>query len=259
MKMYEDMEAQRRHMPGLPVLARIDGRCFSTLTRGLGRPYDPRFANAMIDTTITLVERTNARTGYTQSDEITLVWEWPYVFFEGRIQKMTSVLASLASVRFSSALMDNGLGELTRRYPQFDCRTWTVPSKEEAANVFMWRELDATKNSISMAARAQYSHKELHGKSGQQMKDMLRTAGIDWDDYPALFKRGTYVQRRRRWLEFSPEERARLPPKHVAHSEPDLQVERTEVVGLIMSPLRQVTNRVEVFFDGADPITTEPL
>jgi hypothetical protein len=61
-------------MPMIPVMARIDGRSFSKFTAGLARPYDERMSRLMIDTTKFLVEQTNARCGYTQSDEITLVW-----------------------------------------------------------------------------------------------------------------------------------------------------------------------------------------
>ena len=261
MKMYEGVESQRRHMPGVPVLARLDGRCFSILTRGLGRPYDPRFANAMLDMTTALVEQTSARVGYTQSDEVTLLWHedhmpfWasPRVFYAGRIQKMTSILAAMATGRFMRALEVYGLRECADRYPQFDCRTWTVPTREEAANVFLWRELDASKNSVSMAARVEFSHSQLHKKSGQQMKEMLQERGINWHFYPARFKRGAYVQRRKRWLKYSADEIARLPPKHMARTNPDLLVERSEVTSLNLAPLRDVPNRVEVLFDGADP------
>jgi tRNAHis guanylyltransferase len=74
MKGYESAEAGRRLMPLVPVMARIDGRCFSSFTRGMRRPYDPTMSEAMIDTTVQLVKETNACMGYTQSDEITLAW-----------------------------------------------------------------------------------------------------------------------------------------------------------------------------------------
>lgn len=70
----------------------------------MARPYDERFSKAMIETTKYLVDETDARMGYTQSDEISLVWltESPesQIFFNGRIQKMTSILAAMASVKF---------------------------------------------------------------------------------------------------------------------------------------------------------------
>ncbi|KKL92895.1 hypothetical protein LCGC14_1880070, partial [marine sediment metagenome] len=100
MKMYEKAESGRRFMPLLPVYARLDGRSFSRFTKGFNRPYDKRMSEAMIDTTKYLVEETNALIGYSQSDEISLVWYSDsidsQIFFDGKIQKMVSVLAALA-------------------------------------------------------------------------------------------------------------------------------------------------------------------
>ena len=137
MKRYEAQEAGRRLMPLLPVLARIDGRAFSTFTQGLERPYDVRLSRAMIDTTRFLVEETGARTGYTQSDEISLLWHATdpkdQLFFDGRIQKMVSVLAALATVELNR-LLALTLPDYAARRPVFDCRVWQVPNREEAAN-----------------------------------------------------------------------------------------------------------------------------
>src|ERR1700741_264409 len=103
MKLYEMTEAGRRLMPLVPVMARIDGRSFSGFTRKLERPYDKRLSDLMIETTRWLVEITVACMGYTQSDEISLTWysesSESQVFFDGRIQKMVSQLASLATVK----------------------------------------------------------------------------------------------------------------------------------------------------------------
>src|SRR5690606_23998115 len=100
-KGYESAESHRHAMRGLPILARLDGRAFHTFTRGMARPYDPRMSRCMIETARFLVEEMHALVGYTQSDEITLVWyvdsasraEYP---FGGRYQKLASVLAGLA-------------------------------------------------------------------------------------------------------------------------------------------------------------------
>jgi len=91
MKLYESAEAGRRLMPLLPAFARIDGRGFSRFTRDMARPFDVRLSRLMIDTTRLLVEEGGARVGYTQSDEISLMWDAEHqTFFDGRIQKMTS-------------------------------------------------------------------------------------------------------------------------------------------------------------------------
>jgi len=257
MKRYEAAEAGRRLMPLLPVLARIDGRGFSKFTQGLQRPFDARLSGLMVDTTRFLVQETGARVGYTQSDEITLLWQSSHakeqVFFDGRIQKMVSVLAAMTSVAFYRGVVDVLPGYAARQ-PVFDCRVWQVPTQEEGANAFLWRERDATKNSISMAARAHFTHEQLLSKSGTEMQDMLHGIGINWNDYPAFFKRGTYVQRRLVRHRFSTEDISELPPQHLARRQPDHEFERPEIQGLEVPPLGRVTNRVAMLFDGDEPL-----
>lgn len=105
MKAYEAVEAARKLDSQLPIYARIDGRAFSTFTRGMQRPFDPAMTTAMIETAKHLLHATHARIGYTQSDEISLVWlaDSPQsdVFFSGKVHKMVSVLASMAAAKFA--------------------------------------------------------------------------------------------------------------------------------------------------------------
>lgn len=259
MKLYEMAEAGRKCMPLLPIVARIDGRSFSRFTQGLERPFDRRLSGLMIDTVKFLVRETNAACGYTQSDEITLAWYASsfdsQILFDGRISKLVSVLASLTTVYFNHELPHRLPPEYADRLPHFDARVWNLPSLEEAANAFLWRELDATKNSISMAARAHFSHKQLDSKNGAEMRAMLLDKGVRWDDYPEFFKRGTYVQRRKTLRRFTTEELDKLPPMHAARKDPELMVERTDYVALELPPLGRVKNRVAVLFEGAAPVT----
>lgn len=258
MKLLEQAEAGRKFMPLLPILARIDGRSFSKFTRGLKRPYDERLSDHMVSVTKQLVEATGASVGYTQSDEISLAWYSDNykskLFFDGKIQKMTSQLGALASVYFNNGLADILGREYADKLPTFDARTWQVPTLIEGANTFLWREYDATKNSISMAAHHYFSHSSLQGLTGNQMQEKLFTeAGINWNTYPSFFKRGTYV----RWIKtsspFTTEELSQLPPKHHARTNPDMVVTRRKMSVEVLPPLGTVANRVDVLFFGAEP------
>lgn len=265
MKAYEMAEAGRKLLPLIPIIARIDGRGFSKFTKGLERPYDLRLSKLMVDTTKYLVHETNACCGYTQSDEITLGWYTPEygneILFDGRISKMTSTLAALASVYFNRELPGRLPPEYVAKMPTFDSRVWNVPNIVEGANAFLWREQDATKNSISMAARAYYSHKELINKNGSEMKEMLwNDYKINFNDYPVFFKRGTYVQRRKIKSKLTIEDMGKLPIKHNARKNPDLEIERTEYQELDIPPLSKINNRANVIFFGAEPILdVQPL
>jgi len=248
--MYERRWAGQKVMPGVPVVARIDGKCFSSWTKGLSKPYHQGLFDLMVKTTEALVGESNAVLGYTQSDEITLVWsdsQSPY--FEGKVHKMESVLASIATANFN-ALVPEFVPEKCGWLALFDCRVWDVPRREEAVNAVLWREFDATKNSISAAARAHFSHGSLKGLSGKQMQERLWSeANVNWNDYPAYFKRGTYVRRIKKLKVLSTHELTHIPEKY----RPSGPVERTVVEKTGMPPLAKVTNRVDVVFEGADP------
>lgn len=256
MKLYEHQEAGRRLLPLLPVCARIDGKGFSKFTQGLQRPYDTRLVELMCHTTAYLAQETQACIGYTQSDEISLVWysdEYKsQIFFDRRVQKMVSVIASMTTAFFNAHLAEH-LPEKAGELALFDCRVWQVPTLEEAANTILWREFDATKNSISMAARHYYPHEALHKKTGNEMQELLWQQGINWNEYPNFFKRGTFIQKRTVKRAFTVEEIEHLPAKHEARKNPALTVERSEVQRLDMPPFAKVTNRVDVIFSGMEP------
>ena len=256
MKLYESAEAGRRFMPLLPIMARVDGRAFHSFAKGLKRPFDPILTEGMIETAKALAEDTGACMVYTQSDEISLAWHSTdidcQIWFDGRICKMTSQLAALATLHFYRFVLER-MPWYAFKKPSFDARCWQVPNRTEGANVFLWREWDCTKNSLSMAASTYYSANDLHGKNGAEKHDMLHAKGINWNDYPASFKRGTYIQRRKLSTVFTAEEIDALPEKHHARQNPDLVIERSKIMILEMPPLATVINREGVIFEGAEP------
>lgn len=255
MKAYEAVETDRKLDPLLPIYARIDGRAFSTFTRGMDRPFDARMTAAMVETTKHLVHATHARMGYTQSDEISLVWladePGSDVFFSGKVQKMASVLASMAAAKFCMAIPS----QYRERLPHFDARVFQLPSKIEAANAFLWRAMDARKNAISMVAQSRFSHNALHGKDQGMMLAMLAEAGVDFEGIPACYRRGSFIRREVVERLLTEDELARIPEKH----RPAGPVMRSDMKVLDMPPFNTVRNRVEVVFDGAKPSENGPV
>lgn len=84
----------------------------------------------------------------------------------------------------------------SKKLPFFDSRIMCFSDPYEVHNCFVWRQQDATRNSISMAAQSLFSHKELHKKSTNEMQDMMMTQkGVNWNDYPVRFKRGGFICR----------------------------------------------------------------
>ncbi len=148
MKFFEKVGTTQRLIPLLPVVCRLDGRSFHNFTKGLKRPYDEGFSNLMIETMDYLAKETNACFSYCQSDELTLAWYSSkmknQIFFDGRVNKMTSILAAMCSVYFNRKLPKHLPVKYEEKYPLFDCRVWNLPTLEEGANAFLWRERDAT-------------------------------------------------------------------------------------------------------------------
>jgi tRNA(His) 5'-end guanylyltransferase len=243
-------------------MVRIDGRSFSSFTRNFKRPFDEGFHKLMVETTAHLIKETGAKVGYTQSDEISLVLYSDdfesQIYFDGKVHKMVSSMAAQATAYFNKNMGKYlTYPNIQDALPTFDCRVWNVPSQTEAVNTLIWREIDATKNSVQMLAREYFSHKELDNKGRAEQLDMLHSKNINWNTYPTGFKRGTWLQRKVGFKEFSPEEISKLPEKHPAKIDPSFKVERASISIIDMPILTSVSNRVDVIFNGAQPKTDQ--
>lgn len=197
-----------------PVIIRLDGKAFHTFTKGMKKPYDEIFHNTMNATMKYLCENIQGcKLGYTQSDEITLLLT-DYdtldtdAWFDNNVQKLCSVSASMATMAFNKFLNEyytEALFELNcpitsdeymttlknkLNSAMFDSRCFNIP-KDEVINCFIWRQQDATRNAIQMLGQCNFSHKELQGKSCNDIQDMLMLQkGINFNDMPTEFKRG---------------------------------------------------------------------
>lgn len=201
-----------------PVIIRIDGKAFHTFTRGFNRPFDNVMVTAMQDTMKYLCENIEGCVlGYTQSDEITLVLcdykkLTSQAWFDNNIQKMCSVSASMATMAFNdnfAEIVSMSFADLSAddyvnlpyfrgahermiyKQAMFDSRVFNIP-KEEVNNCLLWRQQDATRNSIQAVAQANFSHKQLEGKNCNELQEMLwQEKGINWNDCPTHLKRGS--------------------------------------------------------------------
>ncbi len=180
------------------TIIRLDGKAFHTFTRGMDKPYDERFMNAMDYTAMHLsVEIQGAQIAYAQSDEISiLLTDFEKIttdaWFDGQIQKIVSVSASMATGYFNSYI-NHDIGKTDQKMAFFDARVFTIPDPVEVENYFVWRQKDAVRNSLSMFAQSLFSHKQLHGKSQADMHEMIHTRGENWNNLPDGFKRGRSI------------------------------------------------------------------
>lgn len=193
MKRYE--AAHRATLPRRTyTLLRVDGRAFHTYLRGCAKPFDETFMTDMNTVAEALcAEITGSVFAYTQSDEISILVtdfasEHTEPWFGGVVAKQLSISAALATAVLNERRPGRAL---------FDSRVFTISDPVEVANYFLWRQRDAVRNSISMAAQAHFSHKRLHGVSGGGMQELLWSeAGVNWNDYPDGCKRGRVTVRR---------------------------------------------------------------
>ena len=242
-------------IPTLPVIIRLDGNNFHNWTKGLNRPFDEGLVELMVDTTKFLVEETNAVIGYTQSDEITLVLfsddRKSKLYHGGRKQKILSKLTGKVVTYFNERRPD--FLPTHNKIANFDARIYQVPSLNDAVAQLLWRENDATKNSIQMLAQSQFSHTELMNLNGHQMQDKLvNERGVNWNDLAPKYKRGTYVKRTVKETPFTMEELEALPERHDARRNPDLIIKRSVIEVVEFPPLNSVENKVDVIFNNED-------
>lgn len=213
-----------------PVIIRIDGKAFHTFTRGFQRPFDDVLIKAMQETAKYLCKNImGCKLAYTQSDEISLLLvdyeqNESQPWFANNLQKICSVSASMATMAFSKAFdgevdmwgrktfefWDDGgydpdvyqpeqellnqctaYGTAMRKGAMFDARAFIIP-KEEVCNYFIWRQQDASRNSIQMVAQSIFSEKELNRKNTKQQQEMIfQKTGINWNNYDTVYKRGS--------------------------------------------------------------------
>ena len=205
----------------MPVIIRIDSRAGHTFTKSLKKPFDSVFTAAMQDTMKYLCENIQGCViGYTQSDEITLcLVDYDKLetdaWFGYNLNKLVSLSASMATLAFNKYFERNAnralikmtlssgvnkfeidaysatLAKCKEKGLCFDSRAFNIP-KEEVRNCFLWRQLDASRNSIQAVGQANFSHTVLNGKSTSEIQDMLMTEkGINWNDLATELKRGS--------------------------------------------------------------------
>ena len=200
-----------------PVVIRIDGKAFHTFTRKFKKPYDMVFKETMWKTAKYLCENIqNARLAYVQSDEISILLIdynkfTTSAWFDNNIQKICSVSSSMATMAFNKFFMETAMdyvGEQKINQEQyekylkkfhmamFDSRAFNLP-ESEVCNYFLWRQNDATRNSIEMLGRVYFSDKELHKVNCKGIQDKLMLKkGVNWNDCPTFFKRGVCVEKK---------------------------------------------------------------
>lgn len=198
--------------PRMPVMLRLDGKAFHSYTKGLARPFCPELVEVMNITAQKLCkEIQGAQIAYVQSDEISIfVHNYKtydaQAWFGGKIQKMVSVSAAIASATFTAEswrLRDPGDTVPNKasliRPACFDSRVYVLP-ESEVCNAFIWRQQDATRNSIQMLARSLYSHRELDHKNTSQLQELCFQKGQNWNDIPTQQKRGRCVVKKDRTI-----------------------------------------------------------
>lgn len=217
---YENV-SKTRLVRRMPVVIRIDGKAFHTFTRGFKKPFDWILIESMQETAKYLCENIQGCVfGYTQSDEITLILVdydklETCAWFDYEVQKLCSIAASMATMKFNKVFDEktndywfpkryniaevkvreywSALRKSAEKGAMFDARCFNIP-KEEVTNLIYWRQLDATRNSIQMVGQANFSHKQLHGLSCNDIQNKLLTEkNINWNDFPIVAKRGTAV------------------------------------------------------------------
>lgn len=175
-----------------PLMIRVDGRAFHTLTRNADKPFDHKLIYAMVKSSIDVAKDMQGfKCAYIQSDEATfLITDYDDIksqgWFDYDLSKVISISSSIMSVSFNKYYD-------TDKMPVFDSRAFNVP-ENDVVNAFLWRAKDWERNSLQMYCRSFFSHKELHGKNRNDMHEMLHTIDKNWTtDLIGQERNGTFL------------------------------------------------------------------
>lgn len=185
------------------TIIRLDGKAFHSYTRGRKRPWDEELHDNLVRAAVRLYQEAQGCVlGFVQSDEVSILLTdfattTTEAWFDGNVQKMASVSASVLTAHFNieegnSQSVPDHVGDGPAF---FDSRVFTIPDPIEVHNYFVWRQKDIERNSLSMLAQHHYSQQKLHGKGRDELHDMLHAVGVNWNDQPEAFKRGTVLYR----------------------------------------------------------------
>ena len=178
----------------LYLAVRLDGRNFTRLTKEICKfeaPFDEKFRDAMVETVKHLMDcGFRIVYGYTQSDEISLLFHREETVFGRKTRKLNSVLAGEAS----------GYMSLKLGVPVcFDCRVVPLPNLECVGDYFAWRQEDAHRNSLNAhcywmprkkGASPKEATKVVEGKSVGEKNELLFSENINYNELPNWQKRG---------------------------------------------------------------------
>lgn len=210
------------------IVMRIDGHCFHTFTKPFDRPMDVELHSSMVNTMKDLCFEFNCITGYTQSDEITLVIP-PRIsetkelhIFNGKKQKLESLFASFTSARFNHYLGESVTQDMKAEKKQamisgcafFDARAISLDNLSQVVDVVKWRfEYDCFRNGISSLAHSVFASKQLFKKTTKDKINMLKEAGVDINNAPyrpLLY--GKFMKKSMVWRDaFNPKTQQTIP------------------------------------------------
>lgn len=205
MKRYEECYDQRL-VPNTCTIIRVDGRAFHTYTkqrvfkeRCVKTPFSKLLHSAMLEAAeMTAKEMSGFKLAYTQSDECTFLLtdfdtHQTEPWFGGRVNKVVSIAASAYTAYFNR-YMNIVLPSMTTP-AMFDARAYVMPI-DDAPNLFVWRQRDWERNSLSMLAQHHFSHNSLQGKNSDDMHQMLHEIGVNWaTNLEPWQKNGTFITR----------------------------------------------------------------
>lgn len=212
-----------------PIVIRIDGKAFHSFTKKMAKPFDDLIIDTMQKTMLELCkDLATCKFGYTQSDEITLVCICDDVIrteglFKYKAQKIISIVASKATKYFNKIFYENVIKLENNPYEyknvvdiniyknklfdaEFDCRVMNIPEWDVINNI-IWRQQDATRNSIQMLGQAYFTQKELEEKNCSEIMDkLMNEKNINWNNLEIYKKRGSCCYRkendkkRKKWI-----------------------------------------------------------
>lgn len=202
---YEDV-SNFQLLPKLPVVIKVGGRGFKTLTKSLERPYDLNLINVFKNTLLSTIQNIDGAVfGFQYSDSFIFILRNDRSFedipwYQNKIQEITGIISSIVSVNFfKNIVLEDNLSGLDGD-AIFKSKVFLLPSLNEVVNYLIWHQHLCMGDAIFRAAQTEITNlygkleasKILNNKKLDEKLDILQEkCQIDYEThYPASYRHG---------------------------------------------------------------------
>ncbi|KAK9095925.1 hypothetical protein Sjap_021422 [Stephania japonica] len=203
----KSFEVEDKLMPFNWIVVRIDGRHFHQFSdvHEFEKPNDKQALELMNSCAEALLEEfKDVVFAYGVSDEYSFLFKKTSEFYQRRASKIVSILVSFFSSLYVMKWKTSFPLKELKTIPCFDARAICYPSTKIVRDYFSWRQVDCHVNNqyntcfwmlIKSGKTKREAQDILKGTQTPEKNEILFRLGINYNELPAIFRKGSCVFR----------------------------------------------------------------